>query len=73
MNKDRLAADRLPPLTETEALQYVLQKDIPARVWGKAHNRPMFAFVRASDLPTDRTFRNEWRLATHVPANPETA
>ena len=50
------------PMTEEEAMEYIVQKDIPTRVWGKQHNRPMFKIVPRSAIPKDKTNRNAWRL-----------
>ena len=55
-------APRLGPLTEEEAMEYLVMKDIPRRVWAVEHNRPMFKIVRTEDVPSDRQFRNAWRL-----------
>ena len=55
-------APRLGPLTEEEAMEYLVMKDIPHRVWAVEHNRPMFKIVRTEDVPSDRQFRNAWRL-----------
>jgi len=51
-------------MDEIEALEYIAQKDIPYRVWGKQHNRPMFKIVPRSAIPTNRINRNAWRLST---------
>jgi hypothetical protein len=56
-------APRIGPLTEEEAIEYLIMKDIPRRVWGKEHNRPMFRIVTKDQVPSDRSFRNAWRLA----------
>jgi len=56
-------APRIGPLTEEEAIEYLIMKDIPRRVWGKEHNRPMFKIVTKDQVPSDRSFRNAWRLA----------
>ena len=50
------------PMDEVEALEYIVQKDLPTRVWGRNHNRPMFKIVPRAAIPTDRTNRNAWRL-----------
>lgn len=50
-------------MTEIEAVEFVLRKDVPTRVWSLPHNRPMFAIVTADKIPTDRTNRNAWRLS----------
>ena len=56
-------APRIGPLTEEEAIEYLVLKDIPRRVWAKEHNRPMFKIVKRDMIPTDRTFRNAWEMA----------
>ena len=56
-------APRIGPLSEQEAIEYLIMKDIPRRVWGKEHNRPMFKIVTKDQVPSDRQFRNAWRLA----------
>lgn len=56
-------APRIGPLTEEEAIEYLVMKDIPRRVWAKEHNRPMFRIVKKDAIPTDRTFRNAWEMA----------
>lgn len=56
-------APRIGPLTEEEAIEYLVMKDIPRRVWAKEHNRPMFKIVKRDMIPTDRTFRNAWEMA----------
>ena len=55
-------APRIGPLTEEEAIEYLVMKDIPRRVWAKEHNRPMFKIVKRDMIPTDRTFRNAWEM-----------
>jgi hypothetical protein len=46
----------LGPMTEREAIEFIRWRDVPREV-----NR--WEIVREADLPTDRTFRNAWRLA----------
>ena len=55
-------ADPIGPMTEEEAMEYLVMKDIPERVWGQPHNRPLLAIVRAEQIPTDRRNRNQWRM-----------
>ena len=52
----------VPPLTEEEAITYLIFKDIPERVWNNSSNRQYFKIVKKSNLPKDRTFRDAWRL-----------
>lgn len=56
-------APRIGPLTEQEAIEYLIMKDIPRHIWSKEYNRPMFKVVKTEDVPSDRQFRNAWRLA----------
>lgn len=58
----QFTAPRIGPLTEEEAIEYLIMKDIPRRVWGKEHNRQMFRIVKKDQIPSDRSFRNAWRL-----------
>lgn len=50
------------PLTEEEALEYIVQKDVPQHVWAERRNRQTFRIVPRSSIPKDRTDRNAWRL-----------
>lgn len=53
------------PMTEEEAMEYLLQKDVPRAVWAD-HDRvnfPRFYITDRSNLPETRAFRNAWRLA----------
>jgi hypothetical protein len=59
----QFTAERIGPLTEEEAIEYLIMKDIPRHIWSKEYNRPMFKVVKTEDVPSDRQFRNAWRLA----------
>lgn len=59
----QFTAPRIGPMTEQEAISYLIMKDIPRRVWAEKHNRPMFMIVHKDQVPTNREFRNAWRLA----------
>lgn len=50
------------PMTEEEAIEYLIQKDIPPRVWATDTNRPRFAIVPVEAIPANRTHRMAWRL-----------
>ena len=58
-------ASVIGPMTEEEAIEYLLQKDVPRHVWADygQTNRQKFAFCTHRQVPTDRTQRNAWRLA----------
>tara|TARA_B100000768_G_scaffold180657_1_gene201210 strand:+ start:543 stop:935 length:393 start_codon:yes stop_codon:yes gene_type:complete len=60
---EQWTAPRIGPLTEEEAIEYLIMKDVPRHVWSVEYNRPMFKIVRTEDVPSDRQFRNAWRLA----------
>jgi hypothetical protein len=53
------------PMTEEQAIEYLIMKDVPARVWHPdyKYNRQMFRIVKRDQLPEDKTYRNAWRLA----------
>ncbi len=50
------------PMTYEQAIEWIIQKDIPFDVWGKQHNRPMMAIVPRTAIPKNRTHRNNWKL-----------
>lgn len=60
------AAPVISSLTEQEALEYILYKDVPARAWSKkygaSHNRPNFVIAPRENVPTNRFVRNAWGL-----------
>jgi hypothetical protein len=55
-------APRIGPLTEEEAMEYLVMKDLPRKCWAEKHNRPMFKIVRTEEVPSDRQFRNAWEI-----------
>jgi len=64
LNGHVLHVEPVGPMTEEEAIEYLIQKDIPAHVWsGTQDNRIKFMVVRKEQLPQSRQFRNAWRLA----------
>lgn len=51
------------PMTEEQAIQYLIAKDVPAHVWqDETANRPRFVICRREQLPESREWRNAWRL-----------
>ena len=60
--KMQFTAPNIEPLTEEEAMEYLVIKDLPTKVWSKKHNRPMFKIIRKSEISADRTFRNAWEM-----------
>ena len=55
-------AERMGPMTEFEAIDYLIQKDMDYAVWGAPSNRQRFKVVKVDDLPEDRSARNAWEL-----------
>lgn len=58
-------AEPLGPLTEEQAVEYLVMKDVPRHVWDApaGSNSSRFAICRKDQIPTDRTFRNAWVMA----------
>jgi hypothetical protein len=49
------------PMTEEEAMEYLIMKDIPARVWRDYEgNRQIMKIVPVEAIPSDRSYRNAW-------------
>ena len=59
----QFTAPRIGKLTEEEAMEYLIMKDIPRRVWSVEYNRPMFKIVKTEQIPSDRQFRDAWEIA----------
>ena len=58
-------AEPIGPMPEEQAIEYLIQKDIPPRVWRDYRgNRRIMAIVPAEAVPADRTHRNAWSLTT---------
>ena len=54
-------ADPRGPMTEEEAIDYIIQKDIPPSVWRDYKgNRQILKIVPVELIPTDRGYRNAW-------------
>lgn len=55
--------DPVGPMTEEQAIEYLIQKDIPPRVWRDYRgNRRIMAIVPFEAVPKYRTHRNAWEL-----------
>lgn len=54
----------MPAMTEEEAMEYLIMKDIPPHVWHSYNgNRQIIRIVKRDLIPTDRSYRNAWRLS----------
>ena len=52
-------------MTEEEAIEYLIKKDIPQSVWTTwdEGNRPKMVICRKEQLPQTRKWRNAWRIS----------
>jgi len=56
--------DAISAMTEEEAIEYLIRKDVPRHVWQTERaNRLRFAICTIEQLPATREWRNAWRLA----------
>lgn len=63
INGEMLHKETIGPLSEEEAIEYLVQKDIPECIWNsKNSNRQYFYICKKDKIPTNRKFRNAWRL-----------
>ncbi len=55
----------MPPLTEGQAVEFLIMKDVPERIWRDYNegNRPKMKICKRQQLPSHRRWRNAWRLA----------
>ena len=55
-------------MTEEEAIEYLIQKDVPMSVWQNWNkgNKPKMVICRSNQLPTTREWRNAWKIAEDV-------
>lgn len=59
--KEHPYAEPIGAMTEEEAIEYLIQKDIPPRVWRDYEgNRCIIKIVPVELIPSDRSFRNAW-------------
>ena len=57
-------AETLPAMTQEEAMELLLQKDVPERVWNNTtSNATRYKICRKEMIPSNRQYRNAWRLA----------
>ena len=60
----------MPAMTEEEAIEYLIQKDVPQHVWKTWNegNKPKMVICRKEQLPSTREWRNAWKIAEHIEA-----
>jgi hypothetical protein len=50
-------------MTEEEAIEYLIMKDIPQKVWNNPNrNKTYLRITNVENVPSDRTYRNAWKL-----------
>ena len=62
-------------MTEEQAIEYLIQKDVPEHVWKNWNecNRPKMVICRKNQLPATREWRNSWRISEEVTVEKEAA
>ena len=60
--RNQFTSVRIGKLTEEEAMEYLIMKDLPKRIWSVKYNRPMFKIVKEKQVPTNRAFREAWEI-----------
>lgn len=53
---------RAKAMTEAQAVDYLIEKDIPNSVWGSSGNRQKFKVTTVNGLPKNRQHRDAWSL-----------
>tara|TARA_R100001377_G_scaffold22923_3_gene12342 strand:- start:1026 stop:1457 length:432 start_codon:yes stop_codon:yes gene_type:complete len=61
--KEHPYSEPLGPMTEEEAIEYLVMKDIGPEVWRDYKgNRCIMKIVPVNLIPSDRSFRNAWKI-----------
>ena len=61
--KEHPYAEPIGPMTEEEAIEYLIMKDIDPAVWRDYKgNRTILKIVPVELIPSDRSFRNAWKI-----------
>ena len=55
-------------MTEEQAIEYLIMKDIPQRVWRDYDkvNKPRLVICKYNQLPKTREWRNSWKISESV-------
>ena len=66
--KEHPYAEPIGAMTEEEAIEYLIQKDVPQHVWQNwdEGNRPKMVICKKEQLPATRTWRNAWRISDEL-------
>ena len=59
------------PMTEEQAIEYLIQKDVPQAVWREwdRGNKPKMVICRKEQLPATREWRNAWKISEDLATN----
>ena len=61
--KEHPYAEPIGPMTEEEAIEYLIMKDIDPSIWRDYNgNRTILKIVPVELIPSDRSFRNAWKI-----------
>jgi len=61
--KEHPYAEPVGAMTEEEAIEYLIKKDISPQVWRDYQgNRTIMKIVPVELIPSDRSFRNAWKI-----------
>ena len=62
--KEHPYAEPVGAMTEEEAIEYLIKKDIQPQVWRDYQgNRTIMKIVPVELIPSDRSFRNAWKIS----------
>jgi hypothetical protein len=62
--------DPVEPMTEEQAIEYLIMKDVPREVWQTWNegNKPKMVICKKEQLPSTREWRNAWRISEDLEA-----
>jgi hypothetical protein len=61
--KEHPYAEPVGAMTEEEAIEYLVMKDISPSIWRDYNgNRTIMKIVPVELIPSDRSFRNAWKI-----------
>jgi len=62
--------EAMPPMTEKEAIEYLIMKDVPQSVWMNwdSGNKPKMVICKRNQLPESRHWRGAWRISGDLAA-----
>lgn len=64
--KEHPYAEPIGAMTEEQAIEYLILKDVPRRVWEYRGNRQILKIVPKESIPSDRTFRDAQQIKQEV-------